>query len=115
MRLADFAKVVRSKNAGPFLLTFDILFDGAEDLERVRASGALDKAAVAKAFAVSENAIIDFAYYPFAGAVKFSLRRAHSSGSRSDTDVYGAQQYSPLLAIELGLERAGAAPIATSI
>ena len=35
MRLADLAKVIRSKNAGPFELTFDVLFDSEEAYVRV--------------------------------------------------------------------------------
>ena len=103
MKLGKLAKVIRSKNAGPFLLTFDILFDGAETLERVRETGDLTVEAVARAYDLSPNAIRDFAYYPFANAVKFSIQRERPSGSRFDSDVYGAQQYAPLLNIEVEL------------
>lgn len=102
MRLSEIATVIRSKNAGPFVLTFDILFEDADTLERVRASGDLTIDSVAAAFAISPNAVRDFSYYPFASAVKFSIQRTRPSGSRSDSDVYGAQQYSPLLNLEIG-------------
>ena len=36
-QLAELARLIRSKNAGPFELTFDIMFDDADDL-RSRAS-----------------------------------------------------------------------------
>ncbi|MEQ8967285.1 MAG: DUF4387 domain-containing protein [Azospirillaceae bacterium] len=101
MRLSDMARVVRSKNAGPYLLTFDVLFDSIETLERVRTAGRLTRDSVAAAYGVSPNEIIDFDYYPFANAVKFSIRRPHPSGSAADTDVYGAQQHVPLMMIEL--------------
>ena len=35
--------------------------------------------------------------YPFANAIKFSLRRPVGSGGPNDFDVYGAQQHAPLL------------------
>lgn len=101
MRLCDIAKVVRSKNAGPFLLTFDVLFASSEDFERVRASGGLTPDRVAKAYNVSPNEIIEFDYYPFACAVKFSMRRPVPSGSPADSDVYGAQQHVPLSELEI--------------
>ena len=101
MRLDAIAKVIRSKNAGPFMLTFDILFEDAMTLERVREGGCLTIEKVAAAFHLSPNAIRDFAYYPFASAVKFSMKRPIGSGDRADTDVYGAQQYAPLLDIEI--------------
>ena len=42
MRLSELAAMVRSKNAGPFVLTFDILFSDCESYERVKRSGALN-------------------------------------------------------------------------
>lgn len=101
MRLGDFATVLRSKNAGPFLLTFDVLFAGDEEFERVRQSGCLTRDTVAAAYGVSPNEIIDFAYYDFARAVKFSMRRPVPSGAPADSDVYGAQQHVPLAEIEV--------------
>ena len=35
-RLVDVARVIRSKNAGPFELTFDIMFADADSYERVK-------------------------------------------------------------------------------
>jgi len=102
MRLGDIAKVVRSKNAGPFIMTFDILFDSVETLEKVRAGGHLTVNSVAAAYNVSPNEVMDFDYYPFARAVKFCIRRPVSSGAAADTDVYGAQQHAPLLELDLG-------------
>jgi hypothetical protein len=102
MRLGELAKVVRSKNAGPFLLTFDILFDDRETLERIRAGGRQTVDTVAAAYNVSPNEVMDFDYYPFARAVKFCLRRPVSSGAAGDSDVYGAQQHVPLLELDIG-------------
>ena len=39
--LAELARLIRSKNAGPFELTFDIMFDDAATYERVKRSGAV--------------------------------------------------------------------------
>ena len=35
-------------------------------------------------------------------AIKVSFPRPQSSGSRHDSDVYGGQQYAPLLGLEVG-------------
>jgi hypothetical protein len=101
MKLGELASVVRSKNAGPFLLTFDVLLPDTETFERLRASGRLTRETVAHAYGVSPNEILEFDYYPFAGAVKFSLRRPVPSGAPDDTDVYGAQQHVPLMDIDV--------------
>ncbi|MFX1589594.1 MAG: DUF4387 family protein [Promethearchaeota archaeon] len=34
--LVDLAKVIRSKNAGPFMTTIDIFFDERENYEKVK-------------------------------------------------------------------------------
>ena len=46
-KLGELARLIRSKNAGPFELTFDIMFDDAAAFERVRASGALSRELIA--------------------------------------------------------------------
>ena len=50
MKLSDLATVIRSKNAGPFELTFDVLFANRDDFERVVRSKVLSVAAFADLF-----------------------------------------------------------------
>ena len=95
--LSDIADVIRSKNAGPFIVTFDILFGSEEDFEAVRKAGHVTREVVCKLYGVSDNELLGFEYYPFARAIKFSLRRPVGSGGPGDFDVYGAQQHAPLL------------------
>lgn len=95
--LSEIAQVIRSKNAGPFIVTFDILFASDADFEAVRKAGLLNRQAVARLYGVSDNELVGFDYYPFARAVKFSIRRSVSAGGPRDADVYGAQQHAPLL------------------
>ncbi|MGH6620048.1 MAG: DUF4387 family protein, partial [Alphaproteobacteria bacterium] len=45
--IGELARLIRSKNAGPFVLTFDIMFADREVYERVKQSGALSREAVA--------------------------------------------------------------------
>lgn len=97
MKLKEVATVIRSKNAGPFIFTFDVLFPDADTFNHVRDAGRLDRASVARAYGISPNEVISFAFYPFANAMKFSMRRAVPSGTVGDSDVYGAQQHAPLL------------------
>ncbi len=95
--LSDIAEVVRSKNAGPFVVTFDVLFAREEEFEAVRAAGLVTRKAVAALYGVSENEMLNFDFHPFARAIKFSIRRPVGSGAPGDSDVYGAQQHAPLL------------------
>ena len=44
-KLYELAKLIRSKNAGPFVVTMDILFPDHDMYQRVLESGALDRLA----------------------------------------------------------------------
>jgi len=43
IKLQDYARVIRSKNSGPFELTFDILFANLEDYEHFVSNKVLTK------------------------------------------------------------------------
>lgn len=98
--IGDLAVLVRSKNAGPFWLTFDIMFDKPEIYQRVRDANVVTRDKVASLFQVAPEAII-VVNHDAALAIKVSFPRAHSSGSAYDSDVFGGQQYAPLLALEV--------------
>ena len=99
-KLWEVTKLVRSKNAGPFVLTFDIMFDDPEQYRMVRDSEVINKALVAGLYGQSEEDIIFF-NCDNALAIKFSIPRPIFSGDLEDSDVYGGQQYAPLLDIEV--------------
>ena len=100
-RLADIAKVIRSKNAGPFEVTFDIMFDDAASYDRVKRWGGIEKHRIAAAYRIPlEHVLVCRAYDP-ALAFKVTIRRPISSGDIGDTDVYGCQQHVPLTMIEV--------------
>lgn len=94
-RLADLARVVRSKNAGPTLLTIDLLFDAPE--KAARALAVLTPAAVAALYGVPAQVIA----YPPGNAIKIVMARAVVAGDPGDRDVYGAQQHARLLEVQV--------------
>ena len=100
-RLAELAKTVRSKNAGVDKITFDIIFQDRANYELVKASGVLNRAFVARLYRIDESRITDFVTYDPANAIKFTIARARPSGSAGDADIFGAQQYAPLLDVEI--------------
>lgn len=100
MQLQDLARVVRSKNAGPCLLTFDLMFATQEDFERARGQLEYLRAEVADRYGRSRNEVRVLDYAP-ALAVKITIPRDVVSGDVGDRDVYGAQQHGPLLDIPL--------------
>lgn len=98
--LACLAKLIRSKNAGPFELTLDVLFDDAATYERVKRSGALSREAVAAAYGLPP-AKVKFFWCDHALAVKASIPRPIPQGDLGDADGHGGQQYAPLMDIEI--------------
>jgi len=97
------AAYIRSKNAGPFRLTLDILFKDRAVYEHVKATRQVTPDLVAQLYRVPPDQITDFVCFDPGKAIKITMRRPTSSGSPGDTDVYGAQQHAPLLAIEFEL------------
>ena len=101
MKLYEKAKILRSKNSGPFEVTLDVLFESKQVYEEVKLSGVLTKEVVAKAYNVGLEDIHYFVYFDQALGIKMTIARKISSGSPGDRDVYGAQQHAPLMNIEV--------------
>ena len=101
-KLYDIAKVLRSKNSGPFQITLDVLFENAEDYRRVVRSGALTRERIASLYRIQVEDIADLVFFEPMLGIKITYdRTGPSSGAVGERDVYGAQQHAPLLNIEI--------------
>lgn len=99
--LQELAKTIRSKNAGTDRITFDIIFDDPSIYRHVCESNVITKSSMAKLYGISEDIITDFVQYDPANAIKFTIKRKFPSGSPGDGDIFGSQQYPPLLDIQI--------------
>jgi hypothetical protein len=99
-KLGELAALIRSKNAGPFELTIDIMFDDPAAFERVRASGALSRETVAALYRLPPAQVKLFVV-PDALAFKASIPRPRFQGDLLDSDNHGGQQYAPLIDIDI--------------
>lgn len=97
--LSDVTEVIRSKNAGPFELTLDIIFKSAAHFTTVRDAQLFTHAMIAGLYGVSVDDVLKVVHYEPARAIKITLRRQIVSGGIGDRDVYGAQQHAPLLSV----------------
>lgn len=95
MRLGDCAKLLRSKNAGPFMLTMDLLFHDMTSYERARDSGLLESGCVARLYDADPGLVKVF-LVPEVLAIKISFPRPIPSGGEGDNDVYGCQYMAKL-------------------
>lgn len=102
-KLIDIAEIIRSKNAGPYELTFDIIFKTFEDYERVCAAHAINADLVCALYGIPPSDVIAIVEFAPAKAIKATIVRPRCSGDPGETDVYGAQQHAPWLDVELAL------------
>src|SRR5215213_3017014 len=102
--IAELAQVVRSKQAGPYRLTLDIVFDDQAVYERVRRSGVITEELVAGLYGIPRDRITALIDFEPGRAFKITMRRPVTAGDPGDTDVYGACQAAPLLHIQIPWE-----------
>lgn len=94
-KLIEIAEVLRSKNAGPLHLTFDIIFKDKEIYNTMLQSGVLTKNIIAQIYDVSQDEVM-IIEYDIVNSIKVTIPRKVISGDIFDTDIYGCQQHIPL-------------------
>ncbi len=99
-KLIDVASVIRSKNSGPYELTFDVIFKEFDMYNQVKAAQVFNEDMFAPLYGIKKSDIISLVYFDPAKAVKITIVRPISSGALGETDVYGAQQHAPLMGVE---------------
>lgn len=99
-KLVDIAQLIRSKNAGPFSLTFDFMFENYENYRRVRDSGAINQEIFSRIYGTPVEDVEIYSVDAAKG-IKVTIPRPITQGDLEDGDQYGGQQCSPLLDIEI--------------
>jgi len=103
IKLTDITDIIRSKNAGPYELTFDIMFQSDEWYRRVADAGVINEALICQLYKIQPEDVMGIIHFAPAKAIKVTIRRPIPSGGLGETDVYGAQQHAPLLDIAFPL------------
>jgi len=101
MRLYDCATVIRSKNAGPFTLTIDLVLPDIATFRRVLGARSLLPSRIAALYHVQADSV---RVVPFERllTIKVALPRpGPGSGAPGDRDVYGCQHHFPLGDVEI--------------
>ena len=102
-RLIDLADVIRSKNSGPYELTFDIMFKDYGMYRKVADARVFNAPMFAALYGVEENTVMEIVNFDPAKAIKITIERPLCSGNLGETDVYGAQQHAPLISYEFDM------------
>ena len=100
MKLWQVSKLIRSKNSGPFELTFDVIFKDRAIYEKVRDAMLINAGWFAKVYRLTPE-VVSVINYDAASAIKVTIPRPVISGDVDDTDVFGGQQYGPLVDLEV--------------
>lgn len=99
-KLMDITQLIRSKNAGPFTLTFDFMFDSLDNYCRVRDSGAINRELFSRLFGTPLEDVEIFSVDAARG-IKVTIPRPVTQGDLEDSDQYGCQMFGPLLEIDI--------------
>jgi hypothetical protein len=94
--LWELTSLIRSKNAGPFELTFDIIFKNRAGFDLAKRSVIFSPANISQLYDVPADGVRIFELVSIL-AVKVSIPRPVFSGDVNDTDVYGGQFHSRLV------------------
>ncbi|PYI30072.1 CAIB/BAIF family enzyme [Aspergillus indologenus CBS 114.80] len=98
-KMLDIAKIIRSKNSGPFEVTFDIMFDSKEAYLRVKRANILTDTLIMNLYHLQPEDIITNMFFEPALAWKCTIRRPWEQGTVGERDTLGTQQHGPLLDI----------------
>ena len=87
MKLKELVKNIRSKNAGPFLLTIDIFCSNKENFEIITKK--LTKIEISKLYKAKKNQVNIFQIKQL-NIIKITIPRPNIQGSCKDRDLHGA-------------------------
>ncbi len=93
--IGDLAKLVRSKNAGPFWLTLDVFCDTEAAYATVAAEHVITPDRIGELYDV-DPAMVRVFRLPDLRVIKVSFPRPITAGSVGDRDMHGGQQHVPL-------------------
>lgn len=96
--LGELASVLRSKNAGPFEITFDVMFAFDDEYRLVKESGILCAATIAQLCGIKEEDVVWSGFFDQALAYKATIPRlqrgkVQGNGGFMESDVHGSNKY----------------------
>jgi hypothetical protein len=99
-KVSEVCRHVRSKVAGPFWVTIDLMFDSQENYDRYVASPELSAASIAAVYGIAPESVSLYSI-PSLKVLKISFPRRVPQGSVEERDLHSGQQYAYLLDVEL--------------
>ncbi len=100
MTLGNFAKYIRSKNAGPFWLTMEIFLKSKNDFDRLVALRVVSPELISQLYGTPADQVQIFLCEDI-NIIKISIPRPVIQGSLQDKDIHAGQQFTGLAAVEI--------------
>ena len=101
MKLIDMVNFLFSKNAGPYAVTYDVLFKDRQTYDVARRSGVFTKDNLASVLKLPVERFLSVREFEAAWVIKFTVGREISSGDFADASVFGSQYWPPLIDLEI--------------
>ncbi|MCC6532322.1 MAG: DUF4387 domain-containing protein [Burkholderiales bacterium] len=100
-KVREVCRHVRSKNAGPFWVTFDLFFDGPESFKKYAMSPALGPQLFESLYGADPQLVKRL---PVASlnVVKISYARPRPQGWMGERDMHQGQSFARLLNVDIG-------------
>jgi len=99
VNILDLVFILRSKNAGPLYLGFDLIFKDEKGYQLGKKY--ITKQMIADLYHIPADRVADLIPYDPGRGIKITIVRSAISGDPEDMDVYGCQQHAPLLRMEI--------------
>lgn len=99
-KVREVCRHVRSKVAGPFWVTMDLMFDSDENYNRYCQSQALSAESIGAVYGI-DPAMVRHYPVPTLKVLKISYPRKTSQGGVEERDLHSGQQYTYILDLEL--------------
>lgn len=104
--LNDVASVLRSKNSGPYEITFDVMFEQEAVYRTIKESQILSNKLVEDLFGLRPEEVFWCGWFDQARAWKATIpRKRHgiwmAGGGFMENDIHGSQQYIPLANVRI--------------
>jgi hypothetical protein len=94
--LWELTALIRSKNAGPFEMTIDVIAKDQRAFAQILDAPSFGAETIARLYRLSPDQVNIVVLEPI-NAVKIALPRPTPSGDTGDTDVFAGQFHSPLV------------------
>ena len=99
-KVRDVCRHVRSKNAGPFWVTIDLFFDGADNFAKYAMSESLSPELIERLYCTNPALVKRIAVRKLQ-VLKISYPRPHPQGWMGERDMHQGQSFARLLEVDI--------------